>query len=185
MAEIIAEPNEDLKPQAPRMTVVHVDPDKIGAIIGSGGKTIRSIQETTNTRIDIEDDGTVFIASPDGPGADMAREMIERLTEEAEVGRIYTGRVVRTTNYGAFVEILPNTDGMVHISQLDSEHIPSVESVAKVGDEITVMVTNIDADGKIRLSRQAVLEGWTLEEAQEQDSGMKSGGGGRNRRNRS
>ncbi|MFP3853135.1 MAG: polyribonucleotide nucleotidyltransferase [Anaerolineales bacterium] len=182
MEQIIAKPNEELKPHAPRMTVVHVDPDKIGAIIGSGGKTIRSIQESTKTRIDIEDDGTVFIASPDGPGADMAREMIERLTEEAEVGRIYTGRVVRTTNYGAFVEILPNTDGMVHISQLDTEHIPNVESVAKVGDEITVMVTNIDADGKIRLSRQAVLEGWTLEEAQEQDSGVKSGGGGGGRR---
>jgi polyribonucleotide nucleotidyltransferase len=176
---VIPEPRKELKPHAPRMTVLHVDPDKIGAIIGSGGKTIRSIQENTNTRIDIEDDGTVFIASPDGPGADLAREMIERLTEEAEVGRIYTGRVVRTTNYGAFVEILPGVDGMVHISQLDSEHVPSVEDVVKVGDEITVMVTNIDAAGKVRLSRQAVLEGWTIEEAREHDSGVKSGGGRR------
>ncbi|MGA9532192.1 MAG: polyribonucleotide nucleotidyltransferase, partial [Anaerolineales bacterium] len=174
---VIPEPRKELKPHAPRMTVLHIDPDKIGAIIGSGGKTIRSIQENTNTRIDIEDDGTVFIASPDGPGADLAKEMIERLTEEAEVGRIYTGRVVRTTNYGAFVEILPGVDGMVHISQLDSEHVPSVEDVVKVGDEITVMVTNIDAAGKVRLSRQAVLEGWTIEEARENDSGAKSSGG--------
>ena len=174
MEAVISEPREELKPHAPRMTVIQVDPDKIGAVIGSGGKTIRSIQENTNTRIDIEDDGTIFIASPDGPGAELAKEMIERLTEEAEVGRIYTGRVVRTTNYGAFVEILPNVDGMVHISQLDTEHVPTVEDVVKVGDEITVMVTNIDAEGKIRLSRQAVLEGWSLEEAREQDSGFKS-----------
>ncbi len=181
MEAVVGEPRPELKPHAPRMTVMQIDPDKIGAIIGSGGKTIRTIQDNTNTRIDIEDDGTIFIASPDGPGADLAKEMIERLTEEAEVGRIYTGRVVRTTNYGAFVEILPNVDGMVHISQLDTEHIPSVEDVVKVGDEITVMVTNIDAEGKIRLSRQAVLEGWTLEEAREQDSGVKSGGGQRRR----
>lgn len=173
MEATIPEPRAELKPHAPRMIVLKIDPDKIGAVIGGGGKTIRSIQEATNTRVDIEDDGTVYVASPDGPGADAAREMIERLTEEAEVGRIYTGRVVRTTNYGAFVEILPNTDGLVHISQLDTEHVPTVEDVAKVGDEITVMVTNIDAEGKVRLSRQAVLEGWTLEEAREHDRGVK------------
>ena len=182
MQKAISQPRADLKPHAPRMTVLHIDPDKIGAIIGPGGKTIRSIQENTNTRIDIEDDGTVYIASPDGPGAQLAREMVERLTEKAEVGRIYTGRVVRTTNYGAFVEILPGMDGMVHISQLDSEHVASVEAVVKVGDEITVMVTNIDPEGKVRLSRQAVLEGWTAEEARERDAGAKSSGGGGGRR---
>ncbi len=119
IAAVIPEPRGELKPHAPRMTVVHIDPEKIGAIIGPGGKTIRSIQDSTGTRIDIEDDGTVYVASPDGPGADLAREMIERLTEEAELGRIYTGRVVRTTDFGAFVEILPNVDGLVHISQLE------------------------------------------------------------------
>jgi polyribonucleotide nucleotidyltransferase len=176
--EAIPGPRPDLKPHAPRMTVVTIDPEKIGAVIGPGGKIIRGIQEETNTRIDIEDDGTIYIAAEDGPSAQRAQEMIEAMTEEAVVGRIYTGKVVRTTNYGAFVEILPKVDGMVHISQLDSEHIEKVEDVAAVGDEITVMVTNIDADGRIRLSRQAVLEGWTPEEAIERDRkpSRKSGG---------
>jgi polyribonucleotide nucleotidyltransferase len=169
MAEVIAEPRPDLKPHAPRMIVLSVDQEKIGAIIGPGGKTVRKIQDETGVRVDIQDDGLVYVAATDGESAKRAREMIETLVEEPEVGRIYTGRVVRTTNYGAFVEILPNTDGMVHISQLDTEHVRSVEDVARVGEEITVMVTNIDSEGKIRLSRQAVLEGWTLEEAIEHD----------------
>lgn len=115
----------------------------------------------------------------------MAVERVEALTETPVVGRIYTGRVVRTTDFGAFVEILPGTDGMVHISQLDSERIDKVEDIARVGDEITVMVTNIDSQGKIRLSRQAVLEGWTAEEAQQRDRGGRpSGRGGGNRRDR-
>lgn len=182
--ECMPAPRAELKPHTPRMTIIHVNPEKIGAIIGPGGKTIRSIQEQTEVRIDIEDDGRVFIAASDGIKATQAREMIERLIEEAEVGRIYTGKVVRTTDFGAFVEILPNTDGLVHISQLDSVRIEKVEDVARVGEEITVMVTNIDRDGKIRLSRQAVLEGWTAEEAMERDRPPKrrSGGGDRGRR---
>jgi polyribonucleotide nucleotidyltransferase len=172
-------PRPSLKPHAPHLTILTIDPDKIGAVIGPGGKMIRSIQEKTGVRIDIEDDGTVFIAAEDGPSAAEARQLVEGLTEEAVVGRIYTGRVVRTTDFGAFVEILPNVDGMVHISQLDSEHVEKVEDVARVGDEITVMVTNIDPEGKIRLSRQAVLEGWTPEEAMAHDrpSGRRPSGG--------
>ncbi len=165
----IAAPRPELKPHAPRLTVIKIDPDKIGAIIGPGGKTIRSIQEQTGATIDIEDDGSVFIAATNGESATKAREMVESLIEVPVVGRIYTGRVVRTTDFGAFVQILPGTDGMVHISQLDSERIEKVEDVAKVGDDLTVMVTAIDPEGKIRLSRQAVLEGWTPEEALERD----------------
>jgi len=167
--EVIPGPREEMKPHAPRMTVIKIDPLKIGAVIGPGGKVIRGIQEETGARIDIEDDGTIYIASTDGDGAKAALEMVERLIEEAVVGRIYTGKVVRTTDFGAFVEILPNSDGLVHISQLASERIEKVEDVARMGEEITVMVTAVDPQGKIRLSRKAVLEGWTLEEAIEND----------------
>jgi len=184
MLAVIDKPRTEIKDHAPRIETIKVPVDKIGAVIGKGGETIRSIQEQTNTRIDIEDDGTIFIASTDGVGYKAARERIERLTEEVEVGHIYTGKVVRTTDFGAFVEILPGQDGLVHISQLDTSHVQKVTDVAKEGDEITVMVTNIDNQGRIRLSRQALLEGWTLEEAQEQDSGGKksSNRGRRNRR---
>jgi len=179
MLKVIPVPNPDLKPHAPRITVVHIPVDKIGSVIGPGGKMIRSIQDETGAKIDIGEDGSVYIATADGESARKAVERVEALTETPVVGRIYTGRVVRTTDFGAFVEILPNTDGMVHISQLDSIRVDSVEDVVRVGDEITVMVTGIDPQGKIRLSRQAVLEGWTAEEAQQRDrrGGSRSGGG--------
>jgi len=176
MLEVLPAPRPELKPHTPRVTTIKIPVDKIGAIIGPGGKNIRALQEETGTRIDIEEDGTVYIASADGEKAQLARERIEAVTETPQVGRIYTGKVVRIADFGAFVEILPGTDGMVHISQLDSERVEKVEDVVRMGDEITVMVTGIDPMGKIRLSRQAVLEGWTVEEAQERDS-RKSGGG--------
>ena len=169
MMETISETREDLKPHVPRIESVRVPVDKIGAIIGPGGKTIRDIQETTGAKIDINDEGIVFIASDNGESARMARERIEGLTATPEVGRIYTGRVVGIKTFGAFVEILPGIDGLVHISQLESRHVKNVEDVVEFGDEITVMVTDISKDGKIRLSRQAVLEGWSLEEAQQAD----------------
>ena len=176
--EAIPAPRPELKPHTPRITTVKIPSDKIGAIIGPGGKNIRALQEETGTKIDIEEDGTIYIASTNGEGAQMARDRIEAITESPQLGRIYTGKVVRVADFGAFVEILPGTDGMVHISQLDSERVEKVEDVCKLGDEITVMVTGIDPMGKIRLSRQAVLEGWTIQEAQERDA-KKSGGGGR------
>ena len=183
MAETIAEPRKNLSPYAPRIMVMKIDPAKIGTVIGPGGKMIRSIIEETGAKIDIEDDGTVFIASSDAGAAVAACRRIEGLTEVPEVGRIYTGKVVRTTDFGAFVEILPGIDGMVHISQLADFRAESVEDVVRVGDEIMVMVTDIDpSTGRIRLSRQAVLEGWTPGEAREHDRAISRPMGGRSPR---
>ncbi|MCL6430175.1 MAG: S1 RNA-binding domain-containing protein, partial [Anaerolineae bacterium] len=169
MLECIKEPRPQLSPYAPRITMIHIDPSKIGTVIGPGGKTIRKIVEESGARIDVEDDGTVCIAATEGVGGDRAVQMIRELVEEPEIGKIYTGRVVRTTDFGAFVQILPGKDGLVHISQLADYRVPSVEDVVHVGDEIMVMVIDIDPEGKIKLSRQAVLEGWTAEEARERD----------------
>ena len=179
MLEVLAEPRPEIKDHAPRIITVKIPVDKIGALIGPGGKNIRALQEETGTKIDIEEDGTVYIASTDGVGAKIAQERVESLGENAVIGNIYTGKVVRIADFGAFVEILPGVDGLVHISQLDSERVNKVEDVVGMGDEITVMVTDIDGQGKIRLSRQAVLEGWTAEEARAKDAPRKSGGGGR------
>jgi polyribonucleotide nucleotidyltransferase len=182
----IPEPRAELSPYAPRMTIIQIDPDKLGAVIGTGGKTVRALQDECGVRIDIEDDGTIYIASTSGPAADKAERMIKELTEDPEPGTIYTGRVVRTTDFGAFVEILPGVDGMVHISQLADYRVNTVRDVAEVGDEIMVMVTDIGPEGKIRLSRRAVLEGWTLEEAQAADrpGGSRSNRGRRSSRRR-
>ncbi len=177
IASVLPAPHGDLSLYAPRIITLKIDPEKIGAVIGPGGKVIRKIQDDTGVKIDIEDDGTVFIASPDGESLTHARETIEGLTESVKLGAIYTGKVVRVEPFGAFVAILPGTDGLVHISQLASERVEKVEDVARLGEELTVMVTGVDEGGKVRLSRQAVLEGWTLEEAQARD--RKPGGGGR------
>jgi polyribonucleotide nucleotidyltransferase len=182
MTEALEEPRAELSRFAPRIITVQVDPDKIGKIIGPGGKMIRKIQEDCEVDVDIEDDGTVYISAVEGPAADKAIAMIEALTEEAEIGKVYVGKVVRTESYGAFVEILPGVDGMVHISQLADYRAPSVEDVVRVGDEIMVMVIDIEHEtGKIRLSRQAVLAGWTAEEARNRDRKGGSSGGSRDR----
>jgi polyribonucleotide nucleotidyltransferase len=164
------------------MTLITVDPDKLGAVIGQGGKTVRGLEEEFDVRIDIEDDGSIFVAASSGPAADKVIEKIRALTAEPEIGRIYTGRVVRTTSFGAFVEFMPGIDGMVHISQLADFRVERIEDVAQVGDEIMVMVTDIRPDGKVRLSRRAVLEGWTAEEARDSDrpGGSRRGGSRRN-----
>jgi polyribonucleotide nucleotidyltransferase len=176
MLAVIPAARTELKPHAPRIITVKIPVDKIGALIGPGGKNIRALQEETHTKIDIEEDGTVYIASTDGAGAKIAQERVESLSESVIVGNIYTGKVVRIEAFGAFVNLLPGVDGLVHISQLASERVNTVEDVCGMGDELTVMVTDIDAQGKIRLSRQAVLEGWSAEEAREKDKG---GGGSR------
>jgi polyribonucleotide nucleotidyltransferase len=179
----IPAPRTELSAYAPKMLTTSIDPEKIGALIGPGGKNIRAIQAEYGVKVDIEEDGTVFIASAGGDGAKNALQYINAMMETPEEGKIYTGKVVRTTDFGAFVEILPGTDGMVHISQLSESRINQVTDVANIGDEILVMITGISPDGKIRLSRRAVLEGWTLEEAQAQDNPR--GGGGRRDNNRS
>jgi polyribonucleotide nucleotidyltransferase len=181
----IASPRDMLSEYAPKMLTTQIDVEKIGALIGPGGKTIRALQADYGVKIDVEEDGTVFIASPGGDGAQRALAYVETMMETPKLGKVYTGKVVRVTDFGAFVEILPGQDGMVHISQLSDTRVDKVTDVVNVGDEILVMVTDISPDGKIRLSRQAVLEGWSLEEAQAQDSppsGGRRGGGGRSRR---
>lgn len=182
MLEVLPVARPELSPYAPRITVLKIDPEMIGTVIGPGGKTIRRIQEETGAKIDIEDDGSVYIASTDGSSAQRAKEMIQALVEKPEIGKIYTGKVVRIEDYGAFVEILPGQDGMVHISQLADHRVPSVKDVVRVGDEIMVMVIDIDKEGKIKLSRQAVLEGWTPEEAREHDRRPSARGGRRESR---
>jgi len=182
MNKILASPRDKFSEYAPSINTLQIDPEKIGKIIGPGGKIIRAIQEETGTKIDIDDDGTVYVAAIDQLSGAEAIARIEALTEEATMGRIYTGKVVRVVDFGAFVEILPGTDGLVPISQLADYRVPSVEDVVQLGDEIMVMVTDIDSDGKIRLSRLAVLEGWSLEEGRKQDPRLSSprrGGGGR------
>jgi len=169
MAETIAAPRPDLSPYAPRITTIKINPEKIGAVIGPGGKVIRKIIEETGTKIDVEDDGTVFITSTNREGTLKAVDVIMNLTEEPKVGKIYTGKVVRITDFGAFVEILPKVDGLVHISHLADYRVHRVEDVVKVGDEIMVMIIDIDREGKIRLSRLAVLQGWTPEQARQYD----------------
>jgi polyribonucleotide nucleotidyltransferase len=179
MSQTLTTPRDSLSRFAPTIETVQIDPDKIGKIIGPGGKVIRAIQDELDVKIDIEDDGTVYIAASNREAGELAVSRIESLTEDAEPGRIYTGKVVRIADFGAFVEILPGIDGLVPISQLADYRVPSVGDVVQLGDEIMVMVTNIDSEGKIRLSRQAVLEGWSLEQARQMD--RRPSGGGRRR----
>lgn len=159
MAEAIVEPRKELSQYAPRIITFDIDPDRIRDVIGPGGKIIRKIVEETGTEIDIEDDGRVFIAAVDVKAGAKAEEMIRRLTSDVEVGAIYMGKVTRLMNFGAFVEVLPGKEGLVHISQLAKERVAKVEDVVNVGDEIMVKVTEIDKQGRINLSRKAVLIG--------------------------
>lgn len=167
---------ETLSTFAPRIETLKIDPEKIGALIGPGGKTIRGLQEEYSVKIDVEEDGTVFVSAPNGTGTAQALEKIRGLTESPKLGNIYTGKVVRLTDFGAFVEIAPGTDGLVHRSQLAEYPVNDVRDAVKEGDEVMVMITDIDPMGKIRLSRRAVLEGWSLDQAREADSRLGSSG---------
>lgn len=157
MEECISSPRPDLSSLAPRIMTMHIKRERIGEVIGPGGKVVRSIVEKTGAKIDIQDDGTILIASADPAAAQMAMEMIGKITEEVEVGKIYKGKVVKIMDFGAFVEILPGTDGLVHISQLAEHRVSRVQDEVKEGEEIMVKVLEVDKQGKIRLSRKEVL----------------------------
>lgn len=158
MQETIQVSRLEVSQYAPRMTRISIPVDKIGVIIGPGGKTIRGIVEETGATVDVDDDGTVTISSAQKSSSDKAVSIIEGLTKEAKIGEIYTGKVVRILDFGAFVQILPGKDGMVHISELSNERVPTVEDVVQLGDEITVMVKDVDPNGRIALSRRALLK---------------------------
>jgi polyribonucleotide nucleotidyltransferase len=157
MAEALAAPRENLSKHAPRIVTITVKPDQIRDIIGSGGKTIRGIVDQTGCSIDVEDDGTVSIASADEASLQKAIAIIKGLTTEPEIGEFYMGVVRRIVDFGAFVEILPGTDGLIHISELDEKRVNKVTDVLKEGEEVLVKVINIDKMGKVRLSRKDAL----------------------------
>ncbi len=165
--EAIPEVRPDLSPYAPRMYRISIPQDKIGAVIGPGGRVIRSIIEETGCSIDVEDDGTVFIGSPDEDQAQKAKSIIEALTRDVELGETYTGKVTRPTSFGAFVEILPGKEGLVRIGDLAEVPVRRPEDVVAIGDEVMVMVIEVDDLGRVNLSRRAVLEGLSPEEARE------------------
>ena len=150
---------DSLSEYAPRIITIHINPAKIGDVIGPGGKIIRAIVEETGAKIDISDDGTVLIASVDGEAGRAAKARVEAIVEEPELHKVYNGVVRRTTDFGAFVEIIPGTDGLVHISELDVNRVERVEDICRVGDRMEVKVINIEPDGKVRLSRKVLLPG--------------------------
>ncbi|MHC4561852.1 MAG: polyribonucleotide nucleotidyltransferase [Planctomycetota bacterium] len=166
MEAVLPAPREAISEFAPRMLTIKINPEKIGKVIGPGGKTINRIQDETDAKIDIEDDGTIFISSTKGDGAERARDEIQALTEEVEVGKLYTGKVVSVREFGAFIEILPGQDGLCHVSELDDSYVKNVADVCDVGDTVTVKVINIDNQGRVKLSRKAAL-------AESGDSGSK------------
>jgi polyribonucleotide nucleotidyltransferase len=207
MERAISEPREDISEFAPRLHTIFVHTDKIRDIIGPGGKTIRALSQETSCEIDVDNDGKVVVAAPHGAAFKRAIEMIEKLTEVPEIGKVYTGPVRRVEPYGAFVEILPGTDGLLHISELAPYRVREVEDIVREGDEVTVKVIDIDPENrKLRLSRKAVImeapdynpadyEGMDAEPNHDRDSrsrdrsdrrgrpsGRGSRGGSRNRR---
>ncbi len=173
MNQAIDKPRPDISPYAPRMLTVKIDPEKIGAVIGPGGKVIKKLQEDTNTTIWIEEDGTVYISGTDSEGAKKAKEEIEKLTEEVEIGKVYTGTVKSIRDFGAFIEILPGTEGLCHISELSEGYVSNVTDICKVGDTVKVKVIAIDELGRIQLSIKAANASPQGKQATELRSGSK------------
>ncbi len=157
MKEAIEKPRIELSPYAPRVVTIQINPDKIREVIGPGGKVIRSIVAETGAKIDIDDSGRVVVMSPDAEACDKAIQKIRSITTEPEIGQLYMAKIVRVTDFGAFAEILPNTEGLIHISQLENRRVQKVTDVVNEGDQVLVKVIDIDKDGRIRLSRKAAL----------------------------
>jgi polyribonucleotide nucleotidyltransferase len=188
MNEVIAEPSPTLKEHAPKIIVIQINPDKIREVIGPGGKMVKQIVAATGVKIDIEDDGRIHISSPDQKAADEAIRIINEITAEAEIGKVYHGVVKKIMDFGAFVEILPGTDGLVHISELEHFRVKNVTDVLKEGDELDVKVLDVDRQGKIRLSRRALLpvpEGMQLREPDRLDRSTRERRPGRGPKKRS
>jgi polyribonucleotide nucleotidyltransferase len=175
MLAAIGRPRETTSPCAPQLVRTKIDPDKIGLLIGPGGKMIRAIQEDTGVSIEVDDDGTVTIASTDGEGAEAALKRVEALTATVQVGKIYAGRVTSVKDFGAFVEILPGKDGLCHISELSNEYVSNVADVCKVGDEMQVKVIAVDEQDRVKLSRRVALQ--ELAEATGAGAGADAGAG--------
>jgi len=179
MQQAIAAPRPDLSPYAPRIITVLINPERIREVIGPGGKVINKITAETGVKIDIEQDGRVLIASPDGDAAARARRMIEDIVKEAKPGEVYKGRVTRLMNFGAFVEIFPGKEGLVHISELSRERVNKVEDVVKVGDELEVRVKEIDNLGRVNLTRRGLVPGEEVPAGLSPEGGDGQGGEGR------
>jgi polyribonucleotide nucleotidyltransferase len=157
MDKVLAKPRPEISEYAPRLLTLKINPEKIGKLIGPGGKMIKAIQAETGAQIDIEDDGTVCIACTDSAGANRAREMVERITEDVQIGRVYEGRVISIKDFGAFIEIQEGQDGLCHVSELDENYVKSVGDVVKIGDVVKVKVIAIDEQGRVKLSRKAAM----------------------------
>jgi polyribonucleotide nucleotidyltransferase len=157
MLRAIKRPREEISSNAPRLIQIQINPEKIGLIIGPGGKTIRRLQDETGAKIDIEDSGVVTLSSPDASGAEAARDKIVAMTEGVQVGRIYEGRVTSIKEFGAFVEILPGKDGLVHISELSDGYVATVTDICRVGDPMLVKAIAVDDQDRVKLSRKAAL----------------------------
>lgn len=158
MSQTLDAPRQAISQWAPRLLTVKIDPDKIGKLIGPGGKNIKKIQEETGAQVDIEEDGTVYISSVDADAAEKCRDLVEAMTAEVKVGKIYTGEVVSIKEFGAFVQIAPETDGLCHVSELSDQYVDNVEDYVKVGDQVKVKVILIDDAGRIKLSRKAAMK---------------------------
>jgi polyribonucleotide nucleotidyltransferase len=176
MAQTLDKPRAEISKWAPRLLTIKINPEKIGKVIGPGGKNIKAIQEETGANIDIEDDGTVYISSVDGAAAEKCRDIIEAMTAEVKVGKIYNGKVVSIKDFGAFVEIAPETDGLCHVSELSDKYVDRVDDIVEMGQEIKVKVLLIDDQGRIKLSRKAAMQ--ELGESDPEPVGAPAGGEG-------